>query len=87
MVSAHARVNQKRGKLAETVAELSERGTSPLLLCGDWNAQLHLLGDTRDDAKGRSLAETFTDYDFVVANNGSPISTALLHLILPSMSQ
>ncbi|KAM7313868.1 uncharacterized protein ISCGN_003655 [Ixodes scapularis] len=51
---------------------LRTRITDPVVICGDWNAHHALWGDTREDARGRMLAEQFGEHNLVVANDGSP---------------
>ncbi|KAM7298241.1 uncharacterized protein ISCGN_018853 [Ixodes scapularis] len=59
-------------EVAGLVDSLRTRITDPVVICGDWNAHHALWGDTREDARGRMLAEQFGEHNLVVANDGSP---------------
>ncbi|KAM7312050.1 uncharacterized protein ISCGN_008955 [Ixodes scapularis] len=72
IISIYVRPGGGAVEVAGLVDSLRTRITDPVVICGDWNAHHALWGDTREDARGRMLAEQFGEHNLVVANDGSP---------------
>lgn len=70
VISVYIRPGGGAAEVAGLMDSLRTRLIDPVLICGDWNAHHALWGDTKEDTRGRMVADQFAEHHLVVANDG-----------------